>query len=261
MNTLKLKLMPMIFVSFSLIWIIISSLVLAQVATVAINSFQGETPTIDGIIDAEEEQGTGKPIKILLSHDPWDLVGSPRTMEIKLGASHSNDSYLYINTVVNYRKIVNGYMMYFMRKNGTNDNFDMKRVSSETEDCYDGFRNNTDSWWEFNNDTSFSGTEDLEVECSITEKDITFELRIPFNSGDLAGNDLNIKVGDVLELGLYLYLQYENGETSYGRYIHNFLTITMQNTTATIPLPRIGIVLALMLVTGIVVKKRKKKNS
>lgn len=262
MNLLKSKFLTVKFVSFFLICITISSFVLAHGVAYTVNSYLGEVPTIDGIIDEQEEQGTGKPIKMTLPKDPWDQGAKPVEMDIKLGTSHSNDSYLYINTVVNYKKIFYGYMMYCLRRSGTINNFDMKRVSSETEECFDGFRNSSSSWRNYHNDTYFGGTEDSEGICTITEKDITFELRMPFNSGDLAGNDVTIEVGDVLEIELIFHFRYNIDDFWYGFYIHDSITITIQNTTATAPIPRIGIALGLMLVIGITIRRKwKKKNN
>jgi len=261
MNFLKSKFLITKLVVLIITCIIISPLIMTEGAAVTINSYQGETPTIDGEIDEQEEQGTGKPLKFSLPHDPWDLAGRPREIEIKFGTSHSNDSYLYINTVVNFKEIGFSKMFYFMRKNGTNDNFDMKCVSSFTDDSFDGFRNSSASMWNVNFDTDFGGTEDAVMKCIRADKYTTFELRMPFNSGDQEGNDLNIQVGDILDVELILHIQHQVDHSDwYGNFIHESIEIIIKNTTAIVPQPKMGIVLGFMLIIGIIVRRKKKEK-
>ena len=60
------------------IGVLFSSLVFVSGVDYSIYSYRGNNATIDGIIDAQEEIGTGKPVKITMIHDPWDLYGKPR---------------------------------------------------------------------------------------------------------------------------------------------------------------------------------------
>jgi len=245
-----------------LIYTIISSSVLVNGADYTVNSYQGETPIIDGVIDATEEQGTGKPTKITLTHDPWDYVGRPREIDVKIGSSHSNDSYLYINAIVNYRKIISGNITFHMRKNESENYFDLKRISSNTNSSMDGYKEDDDQYfWNFTKDQDNGGTEDTEGACVITQKNIMFELRMPFNSGDTLGYDVNIEVGNEIEFRISFTLLYEKSDEAFGvmyaSYLPKNCKLIIQNTTA-VPLSTIGIILGIgLIISTYFLRKRK----
>lgn len=225
-----------------------------------VNSYRGDAPTIDGIIDTQEEIGTGKPVKIALPLDPWDPYGEPRKMDINIGSSYTNDSYLYINAVVNFNNIITGNITYTFDRNFSQTRYDMKRVSSITNSSEDGYRTNAYDSLTFFKDQKNGGTLDSEGKCIITDKTITFELRMPFNSGDSLGYDENFIVGDDLEIIIVLYIKYRktNDDIWSVTYINSNCFFKILNTTAD-PISLAGIGLGLILIGVIIIRKKKKK--
>lgn len=247
-----------------MIYAITSSSVLANEVDCTVNSYQGETPIIDGVTDAAEEQGTGKPTKITLTHDPWDYVGRPREIDVKIGSSHSNDSYLYINAIVNHRKIISGNLTFHMRNNESDNYFDLKRISSNTNSSIDGYREDVDHYWfNFTKDLDNGGSEDTEGACIISQKYIVFELRIPFNSGDSLGYDVNIEAVNEIEFLISFNLLYEKLDEAFGvmyaSYNPKDCKLIIQKTTAA-PLSTIGIILGIGLIIGTYILRKRKDS-
>lgn len=255
LKNFKIRLFGLILIS-----IFMTSLVLVSSTSYTLNSYQGVAPTIDGIIDANEEIGTGKPTKITLPHDPWDQYGEPRDMDIEIGSSYSNDSYLYINAVVDFKNIISGNVTFTFNYNFTLGHFDMKRVSSITNSSEDGWRSNAASLWNFYNDQDLGGTQDSEGKCHITDKSITFELRMPFNSGDSSGYDEEFTIGEemVIQVALSITYQKTQEETMYGNYWISSCSFRIRDTTAD-PIPLAGIVLGIVVICVNVIRKRGKK--
>jgi hypothetical protein len=221
-------------------------------------SYQGQVPIIDGKIDSKEEQGTGKPTKITLASNPFLLPFEE--IDILVGTSHSNDSYLYINTVVNYNNIISGNISYQMRLNGTDEDYDVKRVSSITNSSID--LRKLAGGVGFFNDLICGGTIDSEGKCIITNKFISFELRMPFNSGDFEGRDLNIHIGDVIEIYFHIDFYYEKNidDIKYRDFNSAKNVLVIQNTTAA-PLSIVGIILGLVLIISVNVRRKKLKKN
>ncbi|MBN1330824.1 MAG: hypothetical protein JXA54_15230 [Candidatus Heimdallarchaeota archaeon] len=226
-----------------------------------INSFLGPVPIIDGYIDDIEKQSTGKPIDVVLPWDTWNMGGDQKPISIEIGSIHTNTSYLYINTRINYNDITSANITYFLRKTGSDDYFDLKRINSITNSSLDGYRTPGQSWSLY--DTEIGGTLDSEGKCYLTSKSITFELFIPINSNDSLGYDLNVSLEDEIELQIMLHFRYLNiygVSNSYQWSNDDSCTITFLNTTAAAPLHIFGILLGIVVIPLVKVIRRNLKG-
>ncbi len=260
MRSNSLEFLKMKLLSSFLIGIFLTAFVAANSVIPVLKSYQGSAPTIDGMIDASEREGTGRPFKITLGRDPWDSYMEPDIINLKVGSSHSNDSYLYINTIINFKRIIFGNITYQFQRDISNSYYDLKRVSSITNSCIDGYRQEAGALWKINKDLDNGGTQDSEGKCVITETYIMFELRMPFFTGDTLGHDTSMTVGETIIISFEFSFLYNktNDETMYGNYFDQGYSFVLQNTTAA-PLSLVGIVLGLVLVIGISAGRRRKK--
>lgn len=120
--------------------VFLPSILLVSGEDFQINSYLGLKPTIDGVIDSNEELAIGKLEKIELQVDPWFMGGDQEPRIVEFGSCHTNDSYLYIITTVSYTKeILKGNITYLLRKKDSNDLFDIKRVTSVANYSLYGF--------------------------------------------------------------------------------------------------------------------------
>ena len=253
-----------------LITILLPTIFLVSGESYQISSYIGSTPTIDGIIDLTEQQSTGKQAEITLQFDEWDKNGDQLPREVKIGSCHTNDSYLYINTVVEFSGILDGNITYFFRKDGYEKPYhapyDIKQISSKTNSSRDGYREYLDliHFDTYYNDSVLGGTQDSVGKCFISDSSLTFELLLPLNSGDSLGNDLNVTLADQIELRINLIFWYDGDymldHNSYVWSSADTCSIVLLQETApvTITLPII------LFSTGLLIfflAKRKKSDS
>ncbi len=226
-----------------------------------INSFIGSEPTIDGIIDSTERNASGKPTEILLPFNTWYMGGGdhlPRKIEV--GSIHTYNSNLYINTKIEYEGIKAGNITYYLRKNGTEDYFDLKEITSRTNNVRDGYRIPYD--WPFYDDTESGGTLDAEGKSSLTENSLSFELLIPYNSNDTIGHDINVTINDEIEIKIILMIMYLNDSREEWNYYtwpsENSWVIAFQDTTASAS-SCTGLVMMIVIFSAIIITRMKSR--
>ncbi|NHK32574.1 MAG: hypothetical protein FK730_14570 [Asgard group archaeon] len=230
-----------------LVLCILPSISLVKGENYQIKSYLGEEPIIDGYIDDIERQSTGKSTEVILPWDTWNMGGDQVPITVEIGSFHTNTSHLYLNTRIYYEDIIGSNITYFLRKKGTDDNFDLKRINSITNSSLDGYR--TPYKWNIN-DTEFGGTQDSEGKCYLTNDSLTFELFMPYNSSDVLGHDLNVTLNDEIELEIYLYFTYPTPygvSNSYQWSEDDNCTIIFIDSEAA-PISIIGIILGLIVI-------------
>jgi hypothetical protein len=239
--------------------LILPTIILVSGEQSQIISYLGSDPTIDGFIDESERDATGKPVSTVLPFDTWYVGGGdglPR--EVEVGSFHTSNSNLYINTKIEYDGIKEGNITYILRKKGTDDDFDLKELSSATNSSVDGFRLQND--WQHLVDSDFGGTEDSEGKCHLIENTLTFELLIPYNSNDTIGHDLNVTLNDEIEFRFLLRIMYLNDsyeEWNYYAWSPADAWTLVFNDSSAVPLPLIGLIFGLILLTMIQITRKK----
>ena len=222
-----------------------------------LSSFLGPEPTIDGVVDETERSAAGKPKEMTIPFSPWYMAGDQLPREIEIGSVHTNNSNLYIYTILKMDVIIEGNITFFFRKMGTLGYYDYKRVSSIPNNSIDGYNTQVD--WPYPIDTEYGGTKDSEGKCYITDDSITFELSMPYTSTDTNGYDLNITVNEEVELIFSIRIIYLNGsietQNSYFWLEEDSWKIIFHETRAVL-IPFIGILMGLLVIPLIATKKR-----
>jgi hypothetical protein len=245
---------------FSII-LIVPSITLVNGENYQLISYIGDEPTIDGFIDESERDATGKPVSTLLPFDTWYVGGGdglPR--EVEIGTFHTSNSKLYINTRIEYDCIKEGNITYIFRKKGTDDDFDLKELTSATNNSIDSYRLQND--WQHHVDIDFGGTENSEGKCHLTENSLTFELLIPYNSNDTIGHDLNVTLNDEIEFKFILRIMYLNDSQEewnwYAWPTEELWSIVFTNSSA-VPLSFIGLITGIFLLPIIQLTRKRRK--
>jgi len=249
-----------IFLEFSFILAIIFSLAVVVVISAKsykITSYPSTAPTIDGIIEVGEWQG-GKESKIPLI-DIW-VQGPGQIIEISVISMYCNNSFLYlgitapIGTLASYITI----MIYF--HTNAEDEFivdskvspgnDLKIFSVNENYSYDAVTIHTYNIVEYANDTEVGGTNDLEVKYKATSFESTFEFKMPLNSGDINGGDINLDISGSIKTYIILN-SHENDNCEL------FININ-----SVFPISPISILLGLVFVgsMSLLIKRKSTKN-
>lgn len=258
MNTRKGILLKTKIVILFLVLLFLPAFLLVAGESYQINSYLGPEPTIDGSIASDEQQATGKQEEVTLLVDPWYAGDDREPILVEVGSCFTNTSFLYINTVVTFNEITRGNITYLLRKKGSDGYFDIQRVTSKANCSVDGYTSN--SAWHFN-DSEAGGTHDSEGKCYLSQSSMTFELLIPFNSGDELGQDLNITAEDDIEIEIFLnfvYMKEENweGYKYYAWSDDDSCTIALLSETAPVPILYVGFVVGLIFLLRVKVRSR-----
>lgn len=123
----------------------------------------------------------------------WEPISS-NSFDLLVSSIH-NESYLYISSKANFNNIYKDDITFYFHSNRAlnfsdensqiNDGNDVKIIESNSNCSFDGFTNVGG----IIEDQKYSGANDSEGKCYITDTSIMFELKMPFYSRDDLGHD------------------------------------------------------------------------
>lgn len=250
----------------NLIKVIIFSLILASLPialdssglTYKINCYPSEAPKIDGNVN-EEEWSAGRKETIKL-FDPWIVIPGTGELEMDVLALYCNDSFLYLGIII-YKWVTENCELQFYFHTNTEEEFisgfnphegnDAQVINGHTNCSFDCVNIDDSSSSNLLNDTILGGYQDTTGKCHFGDNIIMFELKIPFNSEDYMGADIDIGIGDTINT----HIRYNDYRLQND--IECYITI---NEDAVAPLPIIGVVAGIFTI-AIITKRRKKRES
>jgi len=213
-------------------------------------AYPASIPTIDGAINEAEWAGAKEnEIKIV---NPWNQYDGESM--IKVIAIH-NDSILYIGVTTEFGNSVEFSLeIYFYTQTANEfvDGYtvesgnDVKIVSTETNSSYDGIAEGT--LGNTVNNTDVGGVKNTEGKCYSTISYTTFELKMPFNSGDSLGGDIDIAIGDIIQTYFII-----------GEYKSAVCELII-NESAAVPLAPLGILFGMVVAIMASIKRTKRRK-
>jgi hypothetical protein len=235
-----------------------------------VNSYKSTAPSINGTLDPIE-WADGDPITITLYE--WDNIADIISAQIM--SMYCSGDFIYYGVIIPDTNATGDFLLIEFRNNATSGlmigntpetmgfgiGHDMKIGYVHNNGTSDAFSSYTEPSIKFDEDNG--GTVDIEGKCHTNATHVSFEWKIPFNSGDTNGRDFNNWVGIYQNFFVYysddennkVYSQLKRSAADY-----DYCQVHIISDTPTANIPIITFILSTIGIYISVILRRKQKK-
>jgi len=266
---LKSKLLRIVGLNIGLVLLFLTTAAVVGPSLGTLYCCPSADPVVDGKIDpAEWVEGVPRTEKL------HNLLAESDTLEVEIQSVHGNDLLLYFGITYEDSSInpEDYFIIIFKTIEGDplvlpphdvggsfGKEHDAKMIWLHNNDSMDAFTKDSGYVWTV--DTDAGGTNDGIAKCQNNGTHTTIEMRYPFDSGDTAGFDFKLAVGN--RIAIMLWLHDEDKHIDFCQVLetsndYEWLDLYIGCTPAPIPIAFVVLGLITTATVSLVVKRRRK---